>query len=420
LGCLLFEFASAQPLAPTESKAPPQTVLQGPAENSVVLPSGFNDPTEPLNRAMWGFNKGFMTSVARPFSRGYRCVVVKPVRMGIGNMGKNMTYPDRLVNNMLQGNWAGMGEETERCLCNTVIGLGGFFDVATHWSIPKHDAIFGQTFQTWGWKPAFYLMLPIFGPSDDRDGVGLAGDAAANPMFYFYPYEFISPGITANNFSDTVEASVCFSKSQADSYSILEYAWSFAHENRKADMRVIGNQDEATLETLQAIFCTYKDPEFPAKGRTRSVLIPATGKKLDFTFWLQPDLAPVVYLVPGLGAHRLAGNELALAELLYAYGFSAVCISSWFHPEFMERASTTDLPSYPPIGVHDDIEHGKRVASRIETGMVFINYPSTSAPDLPFGGIKRSGYGKELSNLGIEEFINKKLVCVANGPSLVA
>jgi succinate-semialdehyde dehydrogenase/glutarate-semialdehyde dehydrogenase len=60
-----------------------------------------------------------------------------------------------------------------------------------------------------------------------------------------------------------------------------------------------------------------------------------------------------------------------------------------------------------------DIEHGKRVASRIETGMVFINYPSMTAPDLPFGGIKRSGYGKELSNLGIEEFVNKKLIWVA-------
>ena len=67
-----------------------------------------------------------------------------------------------------------------------------------------------------------------------------------------------------------------------------------------------------------------------------------------------------------------------------------------------------------------NIAHGKKVASRIETGMVFINYPSISAPDLPFGGVKRSGYGKELSNLGIEEFINKKLVCVANGESLVA
>jgi len=59
-----------------------------------------------------------------------------------------------------------------------------------------------------------------------------------------------------------------------------------------------------------------------------------------------------------------------------------------------------------------DVERGKRVASRVETGMVFINYPDVSWPDLPFGGIKRSGYGKELSNLGLEEFVNKKLVLV--------
>jgi succinate-semialdehyde dehydrogenase / glutarate-semialdehyde dehydrogenase len=61
-----------------------------------------------------------------------------------------------------------------------------------------------------------------------------------------------------------------------------------------------------------------------------------------------------------------------------------------------------------------DIERGKRVASRIETGMVFINHPDVSAPDLPFGGIKRSGYGKELSSLGLEEFVNKKLILVPN------
>ena len=68
----------------------------------------------------------------------------------------------------------------------------------------------------------------------------------------------------------------------------------------------------------------------------------------------------------------------------------------------------------------NDTERGKRVASRIETGMVFINYPSVSTADLPFGGIKRSGYGKELSDLGIQEFLNKKLICVSNGISLVA
>jgi succinate-semialdehyde dehydrogenase / glutarate-semialdehyde dehydrogenase len=61
------------------------------------------------------------------------------------------------------------------------------------------------------------------------------------------------------------------------------------------------------------------------------------------------------------------------------------------------------------------IEHGKRLASRIETGMVFLNYPSISTADLPFGGIKRSGYGKELSDLGIQEFVNRKLICISNG-----
>jgi succinate-semialdehyde dehydrogenase/glutarate-semialdehyde dehydrogenase len=61
-----------------------------------------------------------------------------------------------------------------------------------------------------------------------------------------------------------------------------------------------------------------------------------------------------------------------------------------------------------------DIDRGKRVASRIETGMVFINYPDISLPELPFGGIKRSGYGKELSSLGIEEFVNRKLIFVPN------
>jgi succinate-semialdehyde dehydrogenase / glutarate-semialdehyde dehydrogenase len=60
-----------------------------------------------------------------------------------------------------------------------------------------------------------------------------------------------------------------------------------------------------------------------------------------------------------------------------------------------------------------DIARGKRVASRIDTGMVFVNHPTWTAPDLPFGGVKTSGYGRELSGLGIQEFVNKKLVRVA-------
>ncbi len=60
-----------------------------------------------------------------------------------------------------------------------------------------------------------------------------------------------------------------------------------------------------------------------------------------------------------------------------------------------------------------DIQRGKHVARQIESGMVFINEVTTSAPDLPFGGVKNSGYGRELSHLGIGEFVNKKLIRVA-------
>jgi len=61
-----------------------------------------------------------------------------------------------------------------------------------------------------------------------------------------------------------------------------------------------------------------------------------------------------------------------------------------------------------------NIARGKRLASRIDTGMVFINHPTWTAPDLPFGGIKNSGYGRELSSLGIQEFVNKKLIQVSS------
>ena len=56
----------------------------------------------------------------------------------------------------------------------------------------------------------------------------------------------------------------------------------------------------------------------------------------------------------------------------------------------------------------NDIERGKKVANQIDTGMIFINHPAWTKEDLPFGGTKCSGYGLELSALGLQEFVNKK------------
>jgi succinate-semialdehyde dehydrogenase/glutarate-semialdehyde dehydrogenase len=60
-----------------------------------------------------------------------------------------------------------------------------------------------------------------------------------------------------------------------------------------------------------------------------------------------------------------------------------------------------------------DIERGKRIANQIDTGMVFINHPTWTEADLPFGGTKGSGYGRELAELGLEEFVNKKLIRIS-------
>ncbi len=337
------------------------------AGETVVLPDSVPDPIEPFNRIVWAFNKGVMTGVVKPTGKVYRFIVIKPVRTGIGNFGKNITYPGRLINNLLQGKWTGARDETYRFFCNTTVGVAGFMDVGSKWKIPKSEADFGQTFGQWGWKPGCYLMLPIFGPSNERDTLGLGADTAANPLAYISPYPFspadpfsyVSPytycsyAIMYNDLTDNVDSYVRFATTEMDAYSELQYAWTFVRKNRVADFHVKGEQDPASLETLQSVFFTHDDPEFPGRGKTRSVLIPATDKNLKFTFWLQPGNAPVVYIVPGLGSHRLAETALALAELVYQQGFSAVCVSSPFNYEFMEHASTAALPAYPPVDARD-------------------------------------------------------------------
>ncbi len=82
-----------------------------------------------------------------------------------------------------------------------------------------------------------------------------------------------------------------------------------------------------------------------------------------------------------------------------------------------DEAAAVKLANDSPFGLGgsvftQDIERGKRVARQIDTGMVFINSGAVSSPELPFGGVKNSGYGRELSGAGIQEFVNKKLIRV--------
>jgi succinate-semialdehyde dehydrogenase/glutarate-semialdehyde dehydrogenase len=91
-------------------------------------------------------------------------------------------------------------------------------------------------------------------------------------------------------------------------------------------------------------------------------------------------------------------------------------VASFYVVETEDEA--IELANATPFGLGGsvftgDLEHGQRVASRIESGMVFVNHPTWTAPALPFGGIKNSGYGRELSELGFGEFVNRRLVSLS-------
>lgn len=322
-------------------------------DDEIILPEPIGDPIEPVNRALWSLNQGLLKGAIQPSSKVYRAVVPSDVRRGFRNAGRNLQYPRNLAVNLLQRRWAGARNETYRFLLNSVGGLGGLFDVASDAGIPSAERDFGQAFRDWGWNPKVFLLLPITGPSNERDAVGGFADRMVNPISYFSPYSYIPLGITYNNLTDTVDEYIRTAKSSYDPYYLVRYAWIIAREARPVDITVEGSQDARSLETLQSVFFRVRDARFPERGDKRTVEISATGKKLPFTLWMQPGNAPLVFIVPGFGSHRLSGTTLALAEILFEEGFSVVAVSNTFNYEFMERGATTALPGYTPVDTRD-------------------------------------------------------------------
>ncbi len=141
-----------------------------------------NDPLEPLNRAVFGFNMTMDKFILRPVAIGYRAVIPRPIRTAARNFLDNLRAPVVLLNDILQGEGQRAGETWGRFMANTILGLGGLIDIASDVGIPKHNEDFGQTLAVWGAGPGPYLMLPFLGPSNPRDGIGLAVDSYADPF----------------------------------------------------------------------------------------------------------------------------------------------------------------------------------------------------------------------------------------------
>ena len=143
------------------------------------------DPIEPVNRVFFWVNDKLYFYLLKPVARGYRWAVPEPWRVGVKNFFSNLAAPVRIINNGLQGKFGDAGNELTRFAVNTTIGIGGFFDTAKdHFELRIKDEDTGQTFGYYGMGPGPYLVLPLLGPSNLRDGVGRFIDSRMNLLYY--------------------------------------------------------------------------------------------------------------------------------------------------------------------------------------------------------------------------------------------
>jgi len=143
-----------------------------------------SDPLEPVNRVVYTFNDGLDRLVLKPVAKGYHNYVPATARTGVRNFFQNAYEPLTIVNQALQGKPREALNDSMRFGFNTIFGVFGVFDVATGWGLEMHREDFGQTFAVWGIGEGWFLMLPLLGPSNGRDAVGLWADLALDPVPY--------------------------------------------------------------------------------------------------------------------------------------------------------------------------------------------------------------------------------------------
>lgn len=141
------------------------------------------DPLQPYNRVMTSFNDLMYMNLLNPLARSYAIVLPEDARIGVSNFLHNITFPIRFINNILQFKFNYAAEELGRFTVNSTIGVLGFMDPAKeNFNLEKREEDFGQTLGYYGITDGMHIVLPIYGPSNVRDVIGLIGDNYISPL----------------------------------------------------------------------------------------------------------------------------------------------------------------------------------------------------------------------------------------------
>ena len=143
-----------------------------------------SDPFEKMNRSTFERNMRFNHSVIYPAAKVYHNIVPEPVRNSIENFVTNLNEPFVFANDVLQLRPEAAVTTVGRFAVNSTVGVGGLFDVATKQKLPQQSGDFGQTLYVWGMRNSPYLVLPVIGPTNVRDLIGMTVEVAtAIPLF---------------------------------------------------------------------------------------------------------------------------------------------------------------------------------------------------------------------------------------------
>ncbi len=216
------------------------------------------DPIEPINRAIFSFNNVADRIVLEPIAKGYK-KLPSPIQSGVSNFLSNLRAPLVAVNQVLQGQGKNAAQSSGRFLLNSTLGVFGLFDFAEKIGLEEKEEDFGQTLATWGVGDGFYIVLPLFGPSNLRDTTGMVMTMLTDPMNAYAVNEgeaWIVPMRTAANAVDQrskiIDEVNALRDNSVDYYAAVRSSY---YQNRDA---AINNVDDSELTPLPLISIEFE------------------------------------------------------------------------------------------------------------------------------------------------------------------
>lgn len=164
-------------------------------------PLKVSDPLEPINRGFFWFNDKLYFYVLKPVAKAFR-VLPEGARASIANFFQHWTTPARFVSCLMQAKLNDAGTELGRFVINTTLGIGGLFDPAKEKAgLRRKDEDFGQALGAYGVGPGIYLVVPVFGPRNVRDGLGGIVDGMMDPRYILLEEDeyWVTRGVDAVN-----------------------------------------------------------------------------------------------------------------------------------------------------------------------------------------------------------------------------